>query len=290
VTTGSAPVVSIAASSTTAPGAVQLYNNVDSTSTTLALTAAQGKNLQDQITALALNPSISLAGTINADTGGIIESVTSAGATAGYVVGNTLPAADATTVATSGGTANFTNLQIKQGIPAVYTYTVNSTTNPKYVFEIPDSKIDTTSIQVTVQENSSNTSYTTYQPAGSFLTLTPTDQVYFLQESLNGNYQISFGDGVLGYQLQDGNIVVVSYISTDGTMASGANSFVLMDNIGGFTSSSVSGVIPASQGGDKESIDSIKFQAPKAYAAQNRAVTKEDYITAIQQNNLGFAC
>ena len=100
VTTGTTPVVSIAASSTTAPGAVQLYNNVDSTSTTLALTAAQGKNLQDQITALALNPSISLAGTINADTGGIIESVTSAGATAGYVVNSTLPAADATTVDT----------------------------------------------------------------------------------------------------------------------------------------------------------------------------------------------
>jgi hypothetical protein len=196
---------------------------------------------------------------------------------------------DATTVATSGGTANFTNLQIKQGIPAAYTYTVDSTINPKYVFEIPDSKIDTTSIQVTVQENSSNNSYTTYRPAGSFLTLTPTDQVYFLQESLNGNYQISFGDGVLGYELQDGNIVVVTYISTDGTLATGANSFVLMDNIGGFTSSSVAGVIPASQGGDKESIDSIKFQAPKAYAAQNRAVTKEDYITAIQQNNLGFA-
>jgi hypothetical protein len=196
---------------------------------------------------------------------------------------------DATTVTTSGGTANFTNLQIKQGIPAVYTYTVNSTTNPKYVFEIPDSKIDTTSIQVTVQQNSSNTSYVTYQPAGSFLTLTPTDQVYFLQESLNGNYQINFGDGVLGTQLSDGNIVVVSYTSTDGTLASGANSFVLMDNIGGFTSSSVTGVIPASQGGDKESIDSIKFQAPKSFSSQNRAVTKEDYITAIQQNNLGFA-
>jgi hypothetical protein len=196
---------------------------------------------------------------------------------------------DATTVTTSGGTANFTNLQIKQGIPGAYTFTVNSTTNPKYVFEIPDSRIDTTTIQVTVQQNSGNTSYTTYQPAGGFLTLTSTDQVYFLQEALNGNYQISFGDGVLGAQLSDGNIVVVSYISTDGMMASGANSFVLMDNIGGFTSSSVTGVIPASQGGDRESIDSIKYQAPKAYAAQNRAVTKEDYITAIQQNNLGFS-
>ena len=100
VTAGTTPVVSICSASTTNPGAVQLYDNVDSTSTTLALTAAQGKNLQDQITALAVNPSITLAGTINADTGGIVESVTSAGALAGYVVGNTLPAADATTVDT----------------------------------------------------------------------------------------------------------------------------------------------------------------------------------------------
>jgi microcystin-dependent protein len=97
VTTGTTPVVSISAASTTASGAVQLYDNVDSTSTTLALTAAQGKNLQDQITALAVNPSITLAGTVNAGLGGIVESVTSAGTTAGYVVSSTLPAADATT-------------------------------------------------------------------------------------------------------------------------------------------------------------------------------------------------
>ena len=100
VTSGTTPVVSIAASSTTAPGAVQLYDNVDSTSTALALTAAQGKNLQDQITALAVNPNITLAGTVNADTGGIVESITSAGTVAGYVVGNTLPAANATTADT----------------------------------------------------------------------------------------------------------------------------------------------------------------------------------------------
>ena len=100
VTAGTTPDVSIAAASTTGPGAVQLYDNVDSTSTTLALTAAQGKSLQDQITALAVNPSITLAGTVNASTGGIVDSVTSAGALAGYVVGNPLPAADATTADT----------------------------------------------------------------------------------------------------------------------------------------------------------------------------------------------
>ena len=97
VTAGTTPVVSIASSSTAAPGAVQLYNNTDSTSTTLALTAAQGKNLQDQITALAVNPSITLAGTVDAGSGGLVASVTSAGTIAGYTVGSVLPAASVTT-------------------------------------------------------------------------------------------------------------------------------------------------------------------------------------------------
>jgi microcystin-dependent protein len=99
VTAGTTPVVSIAASSTTASGAVQLYDNVNSTSTTLALTAAQGKVLQDQITALATTPGIDLAGTIDASTG-LVASVTSVGTTDGYTVGSVLPAASATTVNT----------------------------------------------------------------------------------------------------------------------------------------------------------------------------------------------
>lgn len=97
VTTLGASVVSVADASTTAKGAVQLYDNVDSTSTTLALTAAQGKNLQSQITALVTSPGIELAGTIDASTGFMV-SVTSVGTAAGYTVGAVLPAASATTV------------------------------------------------------------------------------------------------------------------------------------------------------------------------------------------------
>ena len=96
VTAGTTPVVSIAASSTTAPGAVQLYDNTNSTSTALALTAAQGKNLQDQITALTNASNLDLAGTVNAATG-LVASVTSSGTTAGYTAGAALPAASVTT-------------------------------------------------------------------------------------------------------------------------------------------------------------------------------------------------
>jgi hypothetical protein len=195
---------------------------------------------------------------------------------------------DSKTLNTSGGVVTFQNLELKQGIPATYTFTVNSTTNPSYTFEIPDGNIDTTTLQVTIQQSSSNSSYTIYSLASDYSSLNSTSEVYFLQESLTGNYQIYFGDGVLGKQLSDGNIVVVSYVSTNGTMAAGANNFVLMDKITGFNSSTITSVQAASQGGDKESIASIKYQAPKAHAAQGRAVSKNDYITAIQQNKLGF--
>ena len=97
MTAGTTPTVSIAAASTSGSGAVQLYDNTNSTSITLALTAAQGKSLQDQITALATTGTVELAGTINASTG-LVSSVTSVGVTAGYSVGSVLPAAAAITV------------------------------------------------------------------------------------------------------------------------------------------------------------------------------------------------
>ena len=193
---------------------------------------------------------------------------------------------DSTTVNVTGGVATFDNIKLKQGIGVTYTYTVNNTSNPTQLFQIPDSNIDTTTIRITVQESSSNNSSEIYKPAVNYLALTPESSVYFLQESLNGNYEVYFGDGVLGKHLNDGNIVGISYITTSGTAAAGANNFVLMDNIGSFTTSSVVPLLAASQGGAKESIASIKYQAPKSYAAQNRAVTKEDYITLIQQNSL----
>ena len=196
---------------------------------------------------------------------------------------------DSQTVNTIGPTATFKNVKIKQGVLGSFSTVVNSTTNPKYTFEIPDTTIDTTTLKVTVQQSLTSTNYDVYNLADSVLALNGTSLVYFLQESLKGTYEIYFGDGVLGKQLSDGNVVNISYLATDGTLAAGANSFVLMNTIGGFSASAVNSVYAASQGGEKESIQSIKFQAPKAYAAQGRAVTKEDYITAIQQNSLGYS-
>jgi hypothetical protein len=182
----------------------------------------------------------------------------------------------------------FKGVEIRQGIPVNYNFVVNSTSNPSYTYELPDSSIDTSTISIFVQESSSNTQTTVYTYAQNYLELTGESTVYFLNETLTGTYEISFGDGIVGKRLVDGNIIKTSYITTQGKSAEGANNFVLMDSLSGFTNTTVTGSSPASQGSEKESIDSIKFQAPKSYSAQKRAVTKDDYITILQQNTLGI--
>jgi hypothetical protein len=196
---------------------------------------------------------------------------------------------DSSTVSVSSNTATFTNIELKQGVPITHRYTVNTATNPKKQFELTNSLIDTTTLKVLVQESSSNTAYQVFQPATNYLTLDSNSNVYFLQELSNGNYEISFGDDVLGHAVSDGNIITVSYVVTEGTKSAKANNFLLMDRINGYTTTSIYPKIAASQGSGKETISSIKYQAIKSYSAQNRAVSKNDYISAVQQNKLGFS-
>jgi hypothetical protein len=195
---------------------------------------------------------------------------------------------NSTTVNVTNNQAVFNNLSIKQGTKTTLSYVVDSTQNPTYTFKITSTDIDTSTLQVVVQESSSNSSYQVYTLASDYMTLENDSLVYFLQEGLNGYYEIYFGNDILGKKLKDGNIVKMTYIITSGPSATGANNFVLMDSVSGYANNVVTPVSAATNGLEKESISSIKFQAPKTYSAQNRAVSKEDYITAIQKNKLGY--
>ena len=196
---------------------------------------------------------------------------------------------DSYTVPVVSGEAEFSDIAIKQGTQVDYSFTVDTTSNPELLFDIPDNSIDTTTLEVSVQQSGTNTASVVYTKATDALILDGTSTVYFLQEGLEGNYQIYFGDDIIGKTLIDGNVVRLSYLSTNGTAAAGANSFILLDSITGFGNTTIQSVTAATDGSEKESIDSIKFQAPKSYSAQNRAVSKNDYITLIQQNNLGYS-
>ncbi len=195
---------------------------------------------------------------------------------------------DETTVNTSNNIALFSNVTLKQGIPARLTYVVNLSTNPKLLFSIPEVTVDTSSISVIVQKSSIDNTSDTYTLATNHLTLEDTSKVFFLQESIDGKYEIQFGDGVLGKKLDYGNIVYISYIVTRGTSSRGANNFTITQSVSGYGNPTITPLQKASFGSNRESVDSIKFQAPKAYAAQGRAVTKNDYMTVIQQNKFNI--
>ena len=192
---------------------------------------------------------------------------------------------DSTTVNVSANTAIFNNIEIVEGVAASAAFTVNTTSNPKLIFTISDANIDISTLIVSVQDSSTSLVYNTYTRTTDYIALEPTSKVYFLQEGMNGFYEIYFGDGILGSTLIDGNVVNISYISTGGTSAFGANSFSIMSSVGGYSNTVISPITSAFAGADKETISSIKYTAPKAYAAQGRAVTKEDYIYLIQNNS-----
>lgn len=178
----------------------------------------------------------------------------------------------------------FSNLQIKEGQPNGLTFTYDSATNPKQVFELPDAGIDTSTLMVQVQNSIQNANLETYQLAEDATEVSTNSTVYYLEENRNGKYQIYFGDGIIGRKLVDGNIVIVSYIVTSGDAANGIKVFKLADTVLAGVTPTINLVIPSSSGRLEETTDQIKFTAPKSFIAQNRAVTKNDYIAMINKN------
>ena len=185
---------------------------------------------------------------------------------------------------TTTGLFNVENLEIKEGQPVTFTYTYTSDTNPKQVFELQDVGIDTSTLVVAVQKSAQNANLETYILAQDATDVDENALVYYLEENKNGRYQIYFGDDVIGKKLSDGNIVIVSYVVTTGISANGLKSFRLLDNVLNGSTITVTLRSESTSGAPEETIDQIKFTAPKSYIAQNRAVTKNDYIALINRD------
>lgn len=175
-----------------------------------------------------------------------------------------------------------TNLSITEGRPFTYRFTVSTASPIRYI--IPNENVDTRSIKVRVQESTSNTTQTTWNNASDYTAIAGNTQSYFLNENEDGKYELKFGDNVVGKRLNDGNIVVASYRVCNGTATQGANTFVAPNSIGGYSNITLKTAASAAGGAEQESIASIKFNAPKNYQAQNRAVTTGDYATLIKNN------
>ncbi|MBT7895987.1 MAG: hypothetical protein HN564_03220, partial [Flavobacteriales bacterium] len=175
---------------------------------------------------------------------------------------------------------SITDLKIKEGTILNKKYTVNlSDTTQRFL--IPNTKVDTSTVTIQVQNSASDTGVATWTDGNALdvTTITSNQKVFFLQEVEGGTYEILFGDGSVGKQLADGNIIFIEYVVTGGDVANKASTFTAVGTVAGLSSANyvLTTADVASGGSPIESVASLKNNAPKLYQAQKRATTKEDY-------------
>ena len=188
----------------------------------------------------------------------------------------------ARTLQPTSGVYTYSNIPIYEGTWVTTTYTVDvSDADQRFILD--NDNVDVSLLAVSVQTSAEDTTLTTFTKANSLVEVKSTTNAYFIQETLEGEWQVYFGDGVVGTALIDGNIVNLSYVVTNGTAANGAKSFTAAGSISGFGNITVATQTAAADGANPEGIDTIKYNAPFSYAAQNRTVTAADYKAIVPQ-------
>ena len=184
-------------------------------------------------------------------------------------------------------TSSFNNIVVYQGTYLTKNFVVDGSLDQRFILD--NSFIDTSTIIVKVTGISDNTERE-YRKVDNILNVTDSSEIYLLQEIADERYELLFGDGIFGKKIENEAVINVSYIVTDGIEGNGPSSF---SYAGSVVSSSnqiqlpsitpvINTISSASNGGSIESIDSIKYFAPRLYSSQYRAVTSRDYESIIQ--------
>jgi hypothetical protein len=190
---------------------------------------------------------------------------------------------------TTGSTYQETEVELVQGRFASERYVVDLN-NPDQRFLINNSNVDTSTIRVRIQTSASDTTTRVFFNPDNVVEVTGTTLAYFLEEVEDGKFELIFGDNVVGRALDAGNIVYIDYIVSDGADANGISNLTLVSTVSGVTNATWVADDPAAGGEERESIERVRFNAPKFYTAQNRTVTAEDYLALVlRQPNVGSA-
>ena len=179
-------------------------------------------------------------------------------------------------VANGNSTVTLSNIKLVQGEPLTFRYTAN-TSDHSIKYKIPNRGIDTDSITVNLQESEENTTQSSYTLATDLLNVNSSANVFFIEPDADDTYQIRFGDGILGRKEKTGNIVIIGYNLTNGVLGNGARIFSPVSTVAGYPGATVTTISASVGGSDEESNDNIRFNAPRHYEVQNRAVTANDY-------------
>ena len=175
----------------------------------------------------------------------------------------------------------FSDVKVYEGEQRTKTFFADD--NVDTVFVIPDENIDTSTMIVSVFENSNANVSVRYKNILDVPAITNDSRVYMLRESPSGDYEMYFGDGeLLGKRPKTGNVIEVSYISTSQKNANGAVAF--RTNIFNDQDVTVTTKMPSAGASEKETVDEIKINAPRAFATQQRLVTADDYVAMIESN------
>ena len=174
------------------------------------------------------------------------------------------------------------NIMLYEGTYIADSFTMNySNTSQRFVLSNPT--IDTSSVSVTVIEDggSSTLSYTKTE---TLIGLTSLTKAYFVEAAENQQYEIRFGDNIFGRKPNDGSVIVVEYRTSSGELPNGASTFLNDGNVDTHANVSISTITSAAGGAINETIESIRYNAPRNFQVQGRAVTSTDYETILKAN------
>lgn len=170
-------------------------------------------------------------------------------------------------------------VEVWEGEPVTEVFVVNS--HGRFVLQSQNCSVD--SIRVWVQASSTDFSNVEFQRAYNLFGVKADDPVYYVQGAYEGRYEISFGDGSVGRAVSNGNLVRVEYLDSSGSSANGLRRFNPAQDVETFDGISVSTETPAHGGAEREDVESVRYFAPRHFSTQERAVTKDDFITAVRE-------
>ena len=190
------------------------------------------------------------------------------------------------------GIADFNKITAYQGTFLKKEFVVDGSLDQRFILNNPF--IDTSTISVHVRESNESGSGIgiQYFSVDNILNVNSTSKIYLLQEVQDEKYELLFGDGLIGQKLSNNSIITVTYIVTDGISGNGASSFSFAGSLKDSTdviASNFSSAISittnqqSQNGAEIESIDSIRYFAPRIYSSQYRAVTSRDYEAIIKK-------
>ena len=194
-------------------------------------------------------------------------------------------------IVNSSGVCRFLNSRAYEGNRLFHTFTVDKT-DFSQKFVLMNSNIDTTTIRVDVQEDPSEETLVAYKQSTNLVKLTEQSRTYWIEETKDSNYELTFGDGYFGKALEAGAKINVTYLVTNGNLANGVqdlNNYTftgrVFDSYGTRVTetSQILALNMVNSGAEIESLSSIKLRAPKFYGTQNRCVTTDDYESIIRQ-------